>query len=100
MENKKRLIDANALYESISGIGKNMKGPRAVELACLVMISEAPTVDAVEVKHGLWISYLDGEHIMPDVYFKCNRCGSRGHRLRWHYCPNCGAKMDGGVEHG
>lgn len=57
-------------------------------------IDVLPRVDAKEVVHGRWISYLDGEHIMPDVYFKCNRCGSRGHRLRWHYCPNCGAKMD------
>ena len=57
-------------------------------------VDNAPIVDTVEVVHGLWISYLDGEHIMPDVYFKCNRCGSRGHRLRWPYCPNCGAKMD------
>ena len=49
MANEKRLIDANALSESVSGIGKDIKRPRAVELACLCLIAEAPTVDAVEV---------------------------------------------------
>lgn len=49
MATEKRLIDANALGASISGIGKDIKRPRAVELACLVKINEAPTVDAVEV---------------------------------------------------
>lgn len=49
MATEKRLIDANALSESVSGIGKDMKRPRAVELACLCLIAEAPTVDAVEV---------------------------------------------------
>lgn len=49
MATEKRLIDANAISESVSGIGKDMKRPRAVELACLCLIAEAPTVDAVEV---------------------------------------------------
>lgn len=42
MTTEKRLIDANALSESVSGIGKDMKRPRAVELACLCLIAEAP----------------------------------------------------------
>lgn len=44
-----RLIDANALSGAVSGIGKDMKRPRSVELACLCLIADAPTVDAVEV---------------------------------------------------
>lgn len=55
MANEKRLSDANALSEAVSGIGKDIKRPRAVELACLVLIADAPTVDAVEVKHGRWL---------------------------------------------
>lgn len=57
-------------------------------------ILDAPTVEAKPVVHGSWMSYLDGDHIMPDVYYKCNKCGSRGHEIKWHYCPSCGAKMD------
>lgn len=49
MANEKRLIDANALSNTIPGISKDMKRPGAVELACLLMIAEAPTVDAIEL---------------------------------------------------
>ena len=95
MDNEKRLIDANALSESISGIGKNMKRPRAVELACLVMISEAPTVDAVEVVHGRWIA-VPSYNMMTGKAYKCSEC----QKMRYgsfmpNYCQNCGAKMDG-----
>ena len=27
------------------------------------------------VVHGRWISFLDGDHIMPERYYRCSRCG-------------------------
>jgi hypothetical protein len=44
--------------------------------------------------HGRWISFLDGDHIMPERYYRCSRCG-RVESRRQPYC-HCGAKMDGG----
>ena len=93
MATEKRLIDANALSEAVSGIGKDIKRPRAVELACLVMINEAPTVDAVEVVHGRmeWIPTDDFELILT-----CSVCKKTdGASIFNKFCPNCGAKMDG-----
>ncbi len=59
------------------------------------IIDNIPTVDAVEVVHGRWV-----EH-MPNVY-ECTAChtwyGNYGGCDEWGYCPNCGAKMDGGNE--
>ena len=43
------------------------------------------------VKHGRWI---EGKTLE-----KCSICGKKGFP-DWHYCPNCGAKMDGGADHG
>ena len=60
----------------------------------LGLIEKAPTVDAVPVVHGRWISFLDGDHIMPERYYRCSRCG-RVESRRQPYC-HCGAKMDGG----
>jgi hypothetical protein len=57
-------------------------------------IDNMPTVDAVPVVHGRWISFLDGDHIMPERYYRCSRCG-RVESRRQPYC-HCGAKMDGG----
>lgn len=45
---------------------------------------------------GEWIPYLDGEHIMPERYYRCSKCGDRGHRSKRNFCPHCGAKMEGG----
>ena len=46
----------------------------------------------VKVKHGRWEHYLD-----EGLKWKCSRCGSR-FATSWHYCPNCGAKMESEVE--
>nr|DAH76900.1 MAG TPA: DNA-directed RNA polymerase [Caudoviricetes sp.] len=55
----------------------------------------APAADVVSVVHGRWISFLDGDHIMPERYYRCSRCG-RVESRRQPYC-HCGAKMDGGT---
>lgn len=55
---------------------------------------EIPTADVAPVVRGRWISFLDGDHIMPERYYRCSRCGRVESRLQ-PYC-HCGAKMDGG----
>lgn len=57
------------------------------------MIDRQPAADVVPVVHGKWISFLDGDHIMPERYYRCSRCG-RVESRRQPYC-HCGAKMDG-----
>lgn len=51
----------------------------------------AQTVRPVITAH--WIGYLDGEHIMPERYYQCSRCGSRGYKNPSKSCPNCTALM-------
>ena len=51
--------------------------------------------DVAPVVHGRWISYLDGDSIMPERRYRCSECCDRGWGRKWPYCPNCGAKMDG-----
>ncbi len=72
-------------------------------------INDAPTIDAVPVKHGKW-KYKNDEDF--DYVPCCSICGEpdalsrndynyRGGKIRdnnSNYCPNCGAKMDGGEE--
>ncbi len=58
-------------------------------------ISELPAADVAPVVHGRWDDSLDG--ITP----YCSICG-QSHRMMIrtpNYCPNCGAKMDGGADH-
>lgn len=56
-------------------------------------IEDIPAADVVPVVHGRWV----------DVDFcgqyECSECGNNAVDL-YDFCPNCGAKMDGGDEHG
>ena len=55
-------------------------------------ISKLPAADVAPVVHGRWISFLDGDYIMPERYYRCSRCG-RVESRRQPYC-HCGAIMD------
>lgn len=60
-------------------------------------IIDIPAADVAPVRHGRWI---EQEKYTFGVMYDCSICGNRildnGHS--WNYCPNCGAKMDGGTE--
>lgn len=58
------------------------------------MIEKLPAADVAPVVHGRWISYLDGDSIMPERRYRCSECCDRGWGRKLPYCPNCGAKMD------
>lgn len=63
------------------------------------MIEDAPTVDAVPVVHSHW------EHKITDDGENIGICHNCKYPVSWFweqakYCPNCGAKMDGGADHG
>lgn len=54
------------------------------------------SVDAVEMVHGRWI-FGTANH---REYMKCSEClKSQTPTGVFTYCPNCGAKMDGGINH-
>ena len=58
-------------------------------------IVDAPTVDAVPVRHGKWNH--SGSHWKYD--YLCSKCDFqiRGEiPEEYKFCPNCGAWMDGG----
>ena len=122
-DREKRLIDANALLESIEGTDWytiNYKGDAAQGAPCEEVawykatdiysaIENAPTVDAVEVVHGRW---KWGRNSMNQYGAWCSECECgwedkgndfdrvQGLVIAHKYCPNCGAKMDGGNEDG
>lgn len=52
-----------------------------------------PAADVEPVRHGEWIEYTGYPHIIV-----CSECdwGTLPCEKDFKYCPNCGAKMDGG----
>jgi hypothetical protein len=109
MANEKRLIDGNKAQAVLVNMAEHLMEAGNPEMAGAVgyaaeVIGKQRTVDAVEVVHGEWF-------VIEDDYFdlvelKCSACGeSWGFEdyedcipQNYHYCPNCGAKMDGGAK--
>ena len=59
-----------------------------------------PAADVTPVRHGRW------ERVIPSkssakwsTKVSCSSCHSAGY-THHKYCPNCGAKMDGGADNG
>lgn len=47
----------------------------------------------VPIKRGRWLFENIGK---PNEHCVCSECGTRvDSDEAWHYCPNCGAKMEG-----
>lgn len=67
------------------------------------LLADMPAADVAPVVHGRWEDSID-EWFGTDVY-TCSKCresyvlveGTPKQNL-WHYCPQCGAMMDGGVD--
>lgn len=86
----KELTDLrNSLGCRYIGIGLSM---------ALQRLDGFPQMDVVPVVHARWQNRSCG-------YANCSRCGwehpekdKAGYYVAHNYCPNCGAKMDGGTE--
>lgn len=98
-----RLVDADKLIEKGYWHGERPDWghpfPEGVDAVDTIDIENAPTVDSVEVVHAQWALANDGRLICSHCksvkvayeqlcYLRSTGC--------WNYCPNCGARMDGG----
>ena len=60
---------------------------------------DAPAADVAPVVHGRWETHP--QHYGFDRCSVCHDCiiaNDWADGLKWNYCPNCGAKMDGEVK--
>lgn len=93
-------ISREAAVKVLTRIGTQVSDSRRRAVAkCINEIELLPAADVEPVKRAWWI---DEEGVIV-----CSNCGagmeitdSFGEENHRNYCPNCGAKMDGGVEIG
>lgn len=82
-----RLIDADALPKYTGYALSADEVAKAVE--------NAPTIEAEPARRGRWLTEY-GDHIhagLRPVFICCSECGMVT-AVEWHYCPNCGARME------
>lgn len=63
------------------------------------IIESVPAADVVPVVHGRWGT---GRFNLETGNYEeqCTRCRNFSKEYSKPYCPNCGAKMDGGADNG
>lgn len=123
MTTEQRLIDANLLVDVCKEIAKHEWNKRTSPVSWsdayegfIDDVDGMPTVDAVPVVHGRWVWDIETHGdpmygIDEDYGYRCSECkvwadeyGVDGDIYEepptniLHYCPNCGAKMDGGTD--
>lgn len=93
-----RLIDADAikytmLYKEnwLKGTGVEKQGVWKEDIDAM------PTVDAEPVRHGKWepLTFTNAGNEEYTMH-RCSECGLTIVTGWYHYCPNCGARMDKG----
>ena len=86
--------------DALKGIELFQCGWVEIEAVQSDYIERLPAADVAEVVHEKWL--LDRWPRWP--HRECSRCKIMIPRTKevpdqyWQYCPNCGAKMDGGNE--
>ena len=94
---EKRLIDANELEEKAIYI----TGPKgsACHAVPLGLIQAAPTIDPKTLRP---VAHWEESVCFDDAFWVCSNCKFPSEAIAaprlYHYCPNCGAKMEDGTE--
>lgn len=88
-----RLIDADDFIaqtrELYNQAGWGFRDIHYSQSAVEFNLSMMPTIDPV--RYGRWVKMSDAD----GIFYGCSECGE-WHKEMSNYCPNCGAKMDGG----
>lgn len=90
-------IDREALFAEFDrlGLGEHSIVEKVFSIGVRTIIAGMPAADVAPVVHGRWNS-MDGYKTRK----VCSECGwdVPEYGKFYSYCPNCGAKMDGGVD--
>lgn len=104
-------IDRDALRQAVLESQHDNPHPRGMahiahdcEHAHFVaMIARFPAADVAPVVHGRWIHSRYEDCSEQFELVKCSQCNHEAYAMAFYvrggnYCPNCGAKMDGGAD--
>ena len=95
-----RLINAIELVRYMCGACPSHQNGECIDKMCWkyedrVRIENAPTIEATPVRHGRWNEKGHCECCGYDMGIRVDKWTNV---YNFQFCPNCGARMDGGGE--
>ena len=105
-------IDREALIAEFDrlGLGEHSLVEHVFSDGVRTIVAGIPAADVAPVVHGRWIVKKEWRLGRWVKWLECSNCGEHEDNFDMYemmpfcepydYCPNCGAKMDGGAESG
>ena len=88
-------IDLEAALREIERRERLMVGDKTISVDALKrFLLNRPAADVAPVVHGRWVTHYRSGTPVAEGYV--STCCDMWNNRKSNYCPNCGAKMDGG----
>lgn len=85
------IISRNMAIKAIEDLPNCYNGySDTFDKACIIGVLEELAPIDESVRHARWTEHKD----YPEIAWLCSECGYFTTMRTYHYCPNCGAKMD------
>lgn len=102
-----KAVSLHDIYRVIAGHSYYHGDRILAALTCIVEGKEGNPVrpaDVAPVVHARWIHSRYEDCSEQFELVKCSQCNHEAYAMAFYvrggnYCPNCGAKMDGGADH-
>ena len=99
-------IEREATVELLRNLGsrdyRREKGTIQEAIKMVSFSEYTPAADVAPVRHGRWKPYHEADIGYDEYGVRCSNCKFEveDHEVNFimKYCPNCGAKMDGGTD--
>lgn len=98
-------IERDALLDDISAAVKHRGMGEIIGKTLMRYVKRQPAADVAPVVHARWIHSRYEDCSEQFELVKCSQCNHEAYAMAFYvrggyYCPNCGAKMDGGADNG
>ena len=98
-------IERDALLDDISAAVKHRGMGEIIGKTLMRYVKRQPAADVAPVVHARWIHSRYEDCSEQFELVKCSHCNHEEYAMAFYvrggyYCPNCGAKMDGGASNG
>ena len=94
-----KCIEGQCVDGKMYGNDESDEGTLIEAYSAIDDLMEIPPADVAPVRHGRWVDRIVDENEVIQPWMKryyCSECLEGGNQSWFKFCPNCGAKMDGG----